>query len=116
MAATPESKVKDRVKKILAKFQKTYHLMPVTGGYGSSGAPDIIALVEGKFIGIECKANGNKPTALQMKHLEKIVGADGYGFVVDDKSIGVFILALDNVVNNRAKPAVMDLTREEGAN
>jgi hypothetical protein len=51
-----------------------------------------------------------------MKHLEKIVGAEGYGFVVDDKSIGVFILALDNVVNNRAKPAVMDLTREEGAN
>jgi len=114
MAATPESKVKDRVKKILLKYPKSYYLMPMTGGYGSSGAPDIVACIDGRFIGIECKAKGNKPTALQMKHLENIVEANGYGFVVDDNSIGVFILVLDNVVHNRAKPALVDLTREEG--
>lgn len=113
MAATPESKVKDRVKKILLKYPKTYYLMPVTGGYGSSGAPDIVACSDGKFIGVECKANGNKPTALQIKHLQKIAEAGGYSFVVDDQSIGVFILALENVVSGRTAPQVMDLTREE---
>ena len=44
--------------------------MPSTGGYGSSGVPDIITCYEGRFIGIECKANGNKPTALQQKNLQ----------------------------------------------
>ena len=116
MATTPESKVKERVKKILIKYPNAYRMTPTTGGYGSSGAPDIVACIDGKFIGIECKANGNKPTALQMKNLTGIAAAGGYAFIVDDKSIGVFILALDNVVNNRAKPSVMDLTREEGAN
>jgi len=114
MAATPESKVKERVKKILAKYQKSYWTMPVTGGYGASGAPDIMACVDGKLLGIECKANGNKPTALQLKHLQKIAEAGGYSFVVDDQSIGVFILALENVVSGRVSPQVLDLTREEG--
>jgi hypothetical protein len=116
MAATPESKVKDRIKKILLKYPKTYYLMPVTGGYGSSGVPDIVACVDGKFIGIECKAKGNKPTALQMKNLNHIVAAGGHAFIVDDTSIGVFILVMDNVVYKQAQPALMDLTREEGAN
>jgi hypothetical protein len=115
MAATPESKVKNRVKMVLGKHS-AYTVMPVTGGYGKSGPPDFLACIGGKFIGIECKANGNKPTALQMKNLADIATAGGYAFIVDDKSVGVFILALDNVVNNRAKPAVMDLTYEEGAN
>ena len=48
-----------------------YHCMPATGGYGASGVPDIIACYQGRFIGIECKANGGKPTALQKKHLEE---------------------------------------------
>lgn len=115
MAATPESKVKDRIKKILLKYPHTYYLMPVTGGYGSSGAPDIVACIDGKFVGIECKANGNKPTALQMRNLHQIVAAGGYSFIVDDKSVGVFILSLDNVVYGSTQPNVMDLTREEDA-
>ena len=39
---TPEGKVKDKVKKILKEL-KAYYIMPATGGYGSSGAPDFVA-------------------------------------------------------------------------
>jgi hypothetical protein len=113
MAATPESKVKDRVKKILLKYPKSYYLMPMTGGYGSSGAPDIVACIDGKFIGVECKAKGNKPTALQMKNLTSIVESGGHALIVDDMSIGVFILVMDNIVFKQAKPALVDLTRED---
>lgn len=110
---TPEHKVKDRIKKILEKHN-AYKFMPMTGGYGKSGVPDIVACVQGKFIGVECKANGNKPTALQKKNLEEIVKAGGYSFVVDDSSIGVFILVLDNVLNGRfLEPEVFDLTERE---
>jgi Holliday junction resolvase len=87
--------------------------MPATGGYGKSGVPDIVACIDGKFVCVECKANGNKPTALQKKNLEEIAKSGGYAFVVDDSSIGVFILTLDNVVNGRLNPSVFDFTDEE---
>ncbi len=111
--ATPESRVKTRVKKILDKYPLTYKFMPATGGYGKSGVPDIVACIDGKFVCVECKANGNKPTALQKKNLEEIAKSGGYAFVVDDSSIGVFILTLDNVVNGRLDPSVFDFTDEE---
>ncbi len=111
--ATPESRVKTRVKKILDKYPLTYKFMPATGGYGKSGVPDIVACIDGKFVCVECKANGNKPTALQKKNLEEIAKSGGYAFVVDDSSIGVFILTLDNVVNGRLNPSVFDFTDEE---
>ncbi len=111
--ATPESRVKTRVKKILEKYPNAYRTMPVTGGFGNSGVPDFIACINGKFVAVECKANGNKPTALQKKNLNAIVEAGGYGFVVDDSSIGVFILSLDNVVHSAVYPRLYDFTSEE---
>jgi Holliday junction resolvase len=52
--ATPESKVKKKVKKILDDLG-AYHFSPMATGFGRSGVPDIIACYKGKFIGIECK-------------------------------------------------------------
>lgn len=112
MVTTPEHKVKERVKLILGKYPNSYKFFPAMNGYGVSGVPDIVACVNGKFLGIECKANGNKPTALQKKHLAGIVAAEGYGFVVDDLSIGVFILTLDNVIRGTVAPKVFDFTDE----
>jgi len=83
---TPEKKVKTKVKKILDKLN-CYHCMPTTGGYGASGVPDIIACWRGKFVGIECKANGNKPTALQQKHLRDISISGGISLVIDETNI-----------------------------
>lgn len=83
---TPEGKVKDKVKKVLKEL-KAYYVMPATGGYGASGAPDFIVCHDGKFFGIECKADGNQPTALQLKHLSDIREAGGYGFVINESNI-----------------------------
>jgi len=90
---TPEKKVKTKVKSILDKLG-AYHCMPATGGYGASGVPDIIACYKGNFIGIECKANGNKPTALQNKHLYNIKKAQGYSMVIDETDIDALELFL----------------------
>ena len=49
---TPEAKVKKKVKIILDNLG-AYHISPMTGGYGNSGVPDIIACYEGYFLGIE---------------------------------------------------------------
>ena len=83
---TPEGRVK---RKAVAELQKLgmYIFFPATGGFGRSGVPDIVCCYKGKFIGIECKANGNKPTALQQSNLEEIVRNGGIAIVVDETSV-----------------------------
>jgi len=86
---TPEKKVKKRVEAIL-KAYGAYYFYPVTGGFGRSGVPDIVACIRGRFIGIECKAGKNKPTALQEKNLKEIREAKGLAFIVNEESVGAF--------------------------
>ncbi len=96
---TPEKKVKTKVKKIL-KDLSCYYCMPSTNGYGSSGVPDIIASYRGKFIGIECKANGNKPTALQEKNLKDIKNSLGQSLVIDEKNVDMLELFIKTGESN----------------
>ena len=84
--ATPESKVKKRVKKILDDLG-AYHFSPMMDGYGRSGVPDIIACYKGKFIGIECKAGDNKPTLLQLRNIEDIKRNQGLAIVINEGNI-----------------------------
>lgn len=85
---TPEAKVKDKIKKILDEHH-IYYTMPIGTGYGNSGVPDFLCCVppDGGFIAIEAKANGNKPTALQEKHLREIRQSGGVTFVIDENSL-----------------------------
>ena len=84
--ATPEKKLKQ---KVCAKLKElgAYYFYASTGGYGASGVPDIVACYKGKFIGIECKANGNKATALQQKHLREISMQQGISLIIDETNI-----------------------------
>ena len=83
---TPEKKIKNKVCDVLKKLG-AYYFYASTGGYGNSGVPDIIACYKGKFIGIECKANGNKPTALQQKNLRDISIQGGISLLIDETNI-----------------------------
>jgi len=100
--ATPEAKVKAAVVKIL-KANNVYYFFPATGGFGRSGVPDIICCLKGKFVGIECKANGNKPTELQLRELHKINKAGGITFVIDEQGIPL-IQQLMDVAENWSDP------------
>jgi hypothetical protein len=83
---TPEAKVKAKVKKVLNDIG-AYYAMPATGGYGSSGVPDFLICHHGKFVAVECKANGGKPTALQLKHLDDIRKAGGIALLIDETTV-----------------------------
>jgi len=83
---TPEAKVKARVVKIL-KEHKIYYFFPATHGFGRSGVPDIICCYNSLFMGIECKAGKNKPTALQEKEMKKIREAGGVTFVINEENV-----------------------------
>jgi Holliday junction resolvase len=110
--ATPESKVKKKVKEILESYEQSYFFMPAMNGYGASGVPDFVACIKGKFYGIECKADGNRPTKLQLKNLQGIVDAGGESFVVDNESLGVFKMMMDESVEaGRKMNGVLDFTQ-----
>lgn len=86
---TPEGKVKRRVTEILRKHG-AYYFFPLTGGFGKSGVPDIVACVNGRFIGIECKAGKGKPTPLQSANLEQIAASGGLPLVINEEKLAKF--------------------------
>lgn len=99
MAATPEKLVKSKVVAQL-KTLGAYYFYPVTGGYGASGVPDIVACLKGRFIGIECKANGNKPTALQKMNLDNIAAQGGIALVIDETNVNELKGMIENVLES----------------
>lgn len=86
MAATPESKVKKRVREILDKLG-IYHFMPPANGFGRAGIPDIIGCLNGHFIAIECKAGKGTTTALQDRELDRIHNAGGTTFIARESNL-----------------------------
>ena len=97
MAMTPERRVKTQVRKVLDKLG-AYYVMPVTGGYGTSGAPDFLVCLQGRFIGIECKAGKNTTTPLQEKNLRQVERSGGIALVINDENVGVFEETLGRVL------------------
>lgn len=83
MAATPEAKVKAKIKDLL-KANNVYYAMPIGTGYGNSGVPDFLCCINGQFLAIEAKAGNNKPTALQTQNLLKIKASGGIAMVVNE--------------------------------
>ena len=84
MATTPEGRVKNRLKAMLKKHSVWFY-MPQAGVFGRAGIPDFVLIVEGRFIGVECKAGRQKrPTQLQRIAMEGIEEAGGKCFVVYD--------------------------------
>ena len=93
---TPEGKVKAKVKKILLEME-AYYAMPMGTGFGNAGVPDFLVCFEGRFIGIECKANGGKPTALQLKNLADIESAGGVPFIIDENNVANLRTLLETI-------------------
>ena len=85
---TPEGNIKRKLDNTLKEMGVWYY-SPQSGPFGKAGIPDRVAIVKGKFIGIECKADRTKkPTALQLKTMKEIEKQGGKCFVVyDDATI-----------------------------
>ncbi len=101
MAATPESKVKARIHAAL-KAAGAYAVNYIGGQYASNGTPDILACLHGRFIGIEAKAGRGKPTALQVRALQRIDEAGGLALVINEKSLDYLKECLNDVRQARS--------------
>jgi hypothetical protein len=97
MATTPEAKVKAKIKVIL-KIYDVYYAMPIGTGYGSSGVPDFLCCVRGRFLAIEAKAGKGKTTALQDKNIKQIIASGGLAIVVNEDNIQELELLIKHVL------------------
>ena len=68
--------------RLLKKRPRCFAWKTHGGMYGTAGIPDIIACMGGRFVALEVKQPGGKPTRLQEITLGKIREAGGIAAVV----------------------------------
>jgi hypothetical protein len=71
----------------MLKELDAYYFYPVASGYMQTGVPDIVVCYRNHFLGIECKANGNKTTVIQDRNLVAIEKNGGIALVVDENNL-----------------------------
>ena len=82
--ATPESRVKAKVDKLLKLFDDCWFFSPQAGPYGRSGVPDRVGVIGGRMFAVECKAGKGVLTALQSRCIADMQAAGCECFVVRD--------------------------------
>ena len=102
---TFENKIKRMLKDNGAYFVKFF-----ANSYTKSGVPDILACVNGYFVGIEVKAENGHPSELQLYNVQKIRDSGGFAFIVypsgyDD--LTKFIEDLRRETFNREMPLIL---------
>lgn len=97
---TPEGKVKKIGRAIMTKMGM-YHFPAFSGGYGRSGVPDDIGCYQGCFVAVEYKANGGKPTALQLKNMDDIRKSGGVALLIDEENVHQLEELINNEIQSR---------------
>ena len=54
------------------------------GIYAKAGVSDILACIKGRFVAIEVKRPGNKPTAVQLQFIKAVNSIGGLAFWADN--------------------------------
>lgn len=112
--ATPESKVKDKIHRVL-KAVGAYAVNYIGGQYAKAGTPDILACINGRFIGIEAKAGSNKPTMLQIHALRQIDGAGGLALVINENNITYLVGCLNDIRSAKSNYREFDIYQDRDA-
>ena len=78
-----EKQFENKIKRYL-KYNGCYCVKYHGNRFSTSGTPDILACVppDGRFLGIEVKAQNGKPSELQLVKAEAIRKAGGFAYVV----------------------------------
>lgn len=76
-----EKTFENKVKKFLDS-QGAWYVKFFANSFTKKGIPDILACVNGHFIGIEVKAQNGRPSELQLHNIKKIRDAGGFAMVL----------------------------------
>lgn len=92
-----ETQVAQRFKKLLMNRMKEkkipyfYYKIPDTLQLGGKKPFDAFLLVTGKFIAIEFKIKGKKPTEIQQYHLNAVNKAGGHSLIIDETNYKEYV-------------------------
>ena len=76
-----EKQFENKIKAYL-RTRDAYFVKFFANAFTRSGVPDILACVNGHFVGIEVKAKDGRPSELQLHNIRKIREAGGFAFVL----------------------------------
>lgn len=79
-----EKRFENRIKKLLDE-SGAYHVKYFGCGFTQAGVPDLLACIQGRFVGIEVKADNGRPSPLQIHNLKQIQASGGIGVLVYPK-------------------------------
>ena len=77
-----EKNFENKIKKYLESRGVWYLKYWAGAQYTKSGIPDILACINGYFVGIEVKAPNGKPSEIQLYNVHAINAAGGFAFVL----------------------------------
>lgn len=77
-----EKRFENKIKTFLETLDNCFYYKHHASRYGKAGIPDIIACINGRFVGIEVKASKGKPSPLQVRNVNLITCAGGYATIV----------------------------------
>lgn len=104
-----EKTFENKVKKFLDS-QGAWYVKYFANSFTKSGIPDILACVNGNFVGVEVKAQNGKPSELQLYNVRKIREAGGFAIVLYPsgfEKFKKFITDLNHEIFNRDMEEVM---------
>lgn len=77
-----EKTFENKIKKFLEGKNAWFIKYWAGSQFTKAGIPDILACVNGYFVGIEVKAQNGKPSELQLHNIDKIRKAGGFAMVL----------------------------------
>lgn len=84
-----EKTFENKIKKFL-DAHGAFYVKFFANAYTKSGIPDVLACINGYFVGIEVKAPNGKPSEIQLYNVRKINAAGGFAFVLYPSAFGAF--------------------------
>lgn len=95
-----EKNFENRIKKYLDK-KGCWFVKFFANAYTSTGIPDLLCNINGRFVGIEVKQEKGKPSEIQKIHLKKIGEAGGIGVLVYPSGYEELKNLIDNLCENK---------------
>lgn len=92
-----EKNFENRIKKYL-KSKNVWYVKFLGSGMTKRGVPDILACVNGYFVGIEVKATKGKPSDIQLYQQQKIIDSGGVSIVLYPSGFDDFKILIEDLL------------------
>ena len=93
-----EKQLENKIKRFLAE-QGAYYFKHFGCKFSKAGVPDIVGVINSKFLGIEVKREDGKPSELQQYLLQKIQDCGGFAMLVRPSNFEEFKLKIEDIKN-----------------